>query len=163
VKTPLGHMFMAASSHGLFRVTLPGTSGGEERLWSCAQERFGDHRRLHDPHLLAPYTEWLQAYFARKFKKPPKGLDLQGTPFQLDVWKALCRVRRGRTVTYGELAEQVGRPKAAQAVGQAVGANPLPIFVPCHRVVAARGLGGFAGGLDLKRRLLDHEGVKRVR
>jgi methylated-DNA-[protein]-cysteine S-methyltransferase len=78
-----------------------------------------------------------------------------GTAFQQQVWLALATIPYGETVSYAELAEEVGRPGAFRAVGQANGANPLPIFYPCHRVVASGGgLGGYGGGLDLKRRLL---------
>ena len=84
------------------------------------------------------------------------------TPFQVSVWAELRQIPAGETVSYGELAERVGRPRSAsRAVGRAVGANPIPVIVPCHRVVAADGtLGGFALGLDMKRRLLAHEGVE---
>lgn len=81
-----------------------------------------------------------------------------GTPFQQQVWLALADIPYGETVSYAELAEEVGRPAAFRAVGQANGANPLPIFYPCHRVVASGGgLGGYGGGLDLKRQLLELE------
>ncbi len=87
-------------------------------------------------------------------------LDLQGTPFQLKVWQELRRIPRGRTISYRELAQRVGSPKAFRAVGQANGRNPVPIIVPCHRVIAADGsLGGYASGLDKKRLLLRHEGA----
>ena len=83
-----------------------------------------------------------------------------GTAFQRAVWQALLKIPRGRTISYGELARRVGRPGAARAVGQAVGSNPVPILVPCHRVVASDGtLGGFGGGLPMKRTLLRQEGV----
>ena len=86
-------------------------------------------------------------------------LDLRGTPFQLECWGELQRVPFGRTVTYAELAGRVGRPTATRAVGAANGANPIPIVVPCHRVLATGGgLGGFGGGLPQKIRLLEHEG-----
>jgi O-6-methylguanine DNA methyltransferase len=90
---------------------------------------------------------------------PP--LDLQGTDFQRAVWAALRDIPRGRTVAYGELARTVGRPRAVRAVGAACGANPIPVLIPCHRVLAAGGgLGGFTAGLEWKRRLLAREGVK---
>jgi methylated-DNA-[protein]-cysteine S-methyltransferase len=83
----------------------------------------------------------------------------RGTPFQRRVWDRLRRIPYGVTVTYGELARRAGVPGGARAVGQANGANPIPVVVPCHRVVAAGGLGGYSGGLDCKRALLSLEGA----
>ena len=93
-------------------------------------------------------------------KLPP--LDLAGgTEFQRKVWNALRRIGRGRTKSYGEVARAIGQPKAGRAVGGACGANPVPVLVPCHRVLAAHGkIGGFGGGLDWKRKLLAREGIK---
>jgi O-6-methylguanine DNA methyltransferase len=85
--------------------------------------------------------------------------DLSATPFQLYVWAALCDIPYGEVRTYGEIAAAVQRPKAARAVGQANHVNPWPIFVPCHRVVAKNGLGGYGGGDKVKRFLLDLESV----
>ena len=83
-----------------------------------------------------------------------------GTPFQRDVWQAIRSIPRGATISYAELARRIGRPGASRAVGQAVGANPIPLLIPCHRVVGANGgLGGFGGGLPMKRSLLRQEGV----
>ena len=82
-------------------------------------------------------------------------LDLRGTPFQLSVWKAVADLPYGSTETYGEIASRIGRPRASRAVGQAVAANPIPIVIPCHRIIGASGgLTGFGGGLPLKERLL---------
>ena len=107
--------------------------------------------------VVQPLVE-LRAYFdgrLREFKAP---LDLRGTAFQMKVWRSLAEIPYGQTWTYGELAARVGRPGASRAVGAANGANPLPLILPCHRVVAAGGkLGGFGGGLDAKRRLLAFE------
>src|SRR3990170_2399220 len=84
-----------------------------------------------------------------------------GTPFQRAVWQAMLSIPRGATISYAELARRVGRPGAARAVGQAVGSNPVPLLIPCHRVVASDGgLGGFGGGLPMKRALLRQEGVE---
>jgi O-6-methylguanine DNA methyltransferase len=96
----------------------------------------------------------------RKPKNLPP-LDLAGTEFQKRVWNALRKVSTGKTESYGEIARAVGKPRAIRAVGGACGANPVPIFVPCHRVLAAnKKLGGFSGGLDWKRSLLAREGIK---
>ena len=83
-----------------------------------------------------------------------------GTPFQRAVYEELLKIPKGHTVSYAEVARRVGRPGAARAVGQAVGANPIPLLIPCHRVLASDGsLGGFGGGLPLKTTLLKQEGV----
>lgn len=88
----------------------------------------------------------------RSFDLP---IDLRGTPFQVSVWRAVGKIPYGDTTTYGALAATIGRPKATRAVGQAVGANPVPIVIPCHRVVGTSGsLTGFGGGLPLKERFL---------
>jgi methylated-DNA-[protein]-cysteine S-methyltransferase len=88
-------------------------------------------------------------------------LDPQGTPFQLRVWQELRRIPWGQAISYGELARRVGNPKAARAVGQANAVNPIPLIIPCHRVIAADGsLGGYSSGLERKRWLLHHEGVR---
>jgi O-6-methylguanine DNA methyltransferase len=92
-------------------------------------------------------------------KLPP--LDLAGTEFQKSVWNALRNISFGKTKSYGEIARAIGQPKAVRAVGGACGANPVPVLVPCHRVLAAnKKLGGFSGGLDWKRKLLALEGIK---
>ena len=84
----------------------------------------------------------------------------RGTPFQRRVWRQLRRIPHGSTISYGELARRLGKPKASRAVGQATGANPIPLIVPCHRVIAADGsLGGYAAGPDRKLWLLRHEGA----
>jgi len=104
----------------------------------------------------------VQEYFDRKRRTFDLPLDLDSaTDFQREVYAELVRIPHGRVVTYGELAEAVGRAELARAVGQAVGANPVPILVPCHRVVAAEGrLGGFSGGLGVKAALLRTENVE---
>ena len=86
-------------------------------------------------------------------------MELDGTPFQKDVWAELSRIPYGETISYGELARRVGRPKGPRAVGQANGRNPIAIIVPCHRVLASNGIGGYGGGLPCKRALLALEGV----
>jgi methylated-DNA-[protein]-cysteine S-methyltransferase len=87
-------------------------------------------------------------------------LDLSsGTPFQISVWRALLKIPYGKVTTYGAIAKRVSNPQAARAVGNAVGANPIPIIVPCHRVVATNGLGGYSCGIEIKKSLLGTEGI----
>ena len=108
-----------------------------------------------------PFVAALERYLAGADAGLPwDAMDVSAcTPFQQRVLRELAAVPFGKLVTYGELAQRLGLPRGARAVGGAVGANPLPIFIPCHRVVAAGGgLGGFSGGLDWKARLLAHEG-----
>lgn len=105
---------------------------------------------------ILPYLHALQGYFSGQ-SLPELALDLQGTAFQIAVWKCLQQIPRGETRTYGQIAQQLGNFALAQAVGRACAANPLWLWIPCHRVVAAGGMGGFAGGLSMKKWLLDHE------
>jgi len=101
----------------------------------------------------------LRAYASRGSAARRLELDLGGTPFQQSVWNRLCAIPSGKTVSYGALAAAIGRPRAARAVGAAVGANPVPLLVPCHRVIGENGsLTGFGLGLPMKRALLAHEG-----
>jgi AraC family transcriptional regulator of adaptative response/methylated-DNA-[protein]-cysteine methyltransferase len=93
--------------------------------------------------------------------KSALAIRMTGTPFQQKVWKELLKVPAGEVISYAELARRIKNPKAMRAVGSAMGANPVPILVPCHRVIASSGgLGGFGGGLALKRQLLEAEGAK---
>ena len=112
--------------------------------------------------LMEAVNQELAAYFAglpADFAAVP--LDPQGTPFQLRVWEELRRIPRGATISYRELARRVGSPKGFRAVGQANAVNPLPLIIPCHRVIAADGsLGGYSSGLDKKLWLLKHEGAR---
>lgn len=99
--------------------------------------------------------EQLHEYLRGERRGFDLSLDLRGTPFQLDVWKATRAVPYGETRSYGEIASSIGSPRAARAVGQALGANPIPIVIPCHRIIGSSGnLRGFGGGLPLKERLL---------
>jgi len=108
-----------------------------------------------DDALLVEAKAELSAYFHRKLRRFRLPLDLRGTGFQKKVWEALLRIPYGTTASYAGVARSIGAPKAVRAVGNANGANPVAIIVPCHRVVAAGGgLGGYSGGLDVKRTLL---------
>jgi O-6-methylguanine DNA methyltransferase len=112
---------------------------------------------------LASAVDLLKRYFAGEPEYLDQPLDLQGSQFQMQVWSALRQIPAGKVATYGEIAARIGRPRGARAVGQACGRNPVVLFVPCHRVVAANGgLGGFGSGLSLKKALLEHEGVWKL-
>jgi methylated-DNA-[protein]-cysteine S-methyltransferase len=156
-ETKLGWIGLAFSEIGLRAATLPLPS---------AQAVEEELRRLgaREPADTAEAGDWprqLGRYALREMVSFSGELDLsQGTPFQRQVWQALLEIPRGETRSYRWVAERIGRPGSARAVGQAVGANPLPIVVPCHRVVASNGgLGSYGGGLALKETLLRLEGV----
>lgn len=105
-----------------------------------------------------PHTVFTQGTKTIDWTRAP--ILLTGTAFQYRVWRAMTKIPAGRTASYGEIAHAINQPNAARAVGMACGANPVPYFVPCHRVVAAGGkIGGFSSGLDIKVRLLKAEGV----
>jgi methylated-DNA-[protein]-cysteine S-methyltransferase len=113
------------------------------------------------PYLGEPIRQ-LELYFQGRLRQFSLKLAPQGTPFQLDVLRALQDVPYGATISYGELAQRIGRPKASRAVGGANARNPLPIVIPCHRVIGSDGsLVGFGGGLEIKRKLLDLERTHR--
>ena len=102
-------------------------------------------------------------YFAKKLKAPKTPLAGRGTAFQKKVWQGLQRIPHGETRSYGELAKSVGKPAAVRAVGMANARNPIAILVPCHRVIGANGtLTGYAGGVDRKKWLLEHENVQQT-
>lgn len=149
IDTPLG------------RVRLARTARGLAGLWFEGQKHHpGELPARHhsdDPQLREAATQ-LQRYFAGTFTRFDLPLDLLGTPFQRAVWQALLRIPVGRTCSYGELAQAIGKPAAARAVGAAVGRNPVSLVVPCHRVLGAGGaLTGYAGGVERKRVLLELE------
>lgn len=146
IDTPLG------------RVRLARTYRGLAGLWFEGQKHHpGELPTLHhgDDPLLCEAAAQLQRYFAGTLMRFDLPLDLRGTPFQRAVWQALLRIPAGRTCSYGELAHAIGKPAAARATGAAVGRNPVPLVVPCHRVLGAGGaLTGYAGGVERKRALL---------
>ncbi len=169
VETPFGPIGVAATRRGLCalapltRRDSRGRPDPEPLLALARRGRPGARISAHEggaplPPRLAEGVEALASYAAGD-RRPYRGaLDLSGTPFQQAVWRRLLDIPCGTTITYGELAAAVGRPGAARAVGAAVGANPVSLLVPCHRVVGARGaLTGFGWGLAMKRALLAHE------
>lgn len=104
--------------------------------------------------------EQLEAYFAGERRAFDLPLSPSGTPFQIAVWQALGRVEYGRTASYGEIAAAIGNPRAMRAVGGAVGSNPIPVIIPCHRIICSDGsIGGYGLGIDAKRVLMRIEGI----
>ncbi|MBQ9149174.1 MAG: methylated-DNA--[Oscillospiraceae bacterium] len=133
-------------------------------LWMEGQTHFGCQRlaeAIQDDTLplFSQVRRWLDDYFLGGHPTPPpQPLSPVGTAFQQQVWQALLTVPYGETRTYGNIARQIGKPRAFQAVGSAVGRNPVSIIIPCHRIVGSQGqLTGYAGGLDRKQWLLRHE------
>lgn len=123
-------------------------------VWIDFKPREGER----DPIATAEVDRQLREYFEGKRDRFDLRLAPQGTPFQHQIWELLVQIPLGETRTYGQLAAMVGNPNASRAVGRANATNPIPIIVPCHRVIGTNGtLTGFAGGLDAKKWLLDHE------
>jgi methylated-DNA-[protein]-cysteine S-methyltransferase len=152
VDSPVGLLHLAGTDRGLARISYRG-EGWEDEL----ARQFGV-RVLRSP--LDDVRRELDEYFAGKRRDFDLPLDLRVAPFPAEVLRELARVPYGRTDTYGALAARVGRPKAARAVGTVMNRNPIPIVLPCHRIVGANGaLTGYAGGLDVKRALLRLEGA----
>jgi len=152
--SPVGPLRLAGGDGGLCRIVFLGREALPAPAPGWTVPRAGLTAGLEDA------IHQLEEYFAgtrRRFDLP---LAPQGTPFEQSVWSALRAIPHGVTVSYGELARRLGRPGGARAVGGANGRNPLPIVIPCHRVIASDGtLGGYGGGLDIKRALLRLEGV----
>ncbi len=159
--TPLGEIGLCAGEHGLVAVCLSGNIAHMLAGGVCRRRDQGKGR-YHPWEVLEQAGAELVEYLLSAREKFDTPLDLScGSEFQRAVWRRLQRLKFGNITTYGELAEDSGHKGAMRAVGNAVGANPLPIFVPCHRVLAAgRKLGGFSGGIDRKRKLLRLEGVQ---
>ena len=146
--SPVGRLLLAGDPQGLTLISFPSGSRTERPAPGWRQ----------DDGVLAAAISQLAEYFAGTRQTFSLPLRPTGTAFQLSVWAALREIPFGATLSYGELARRIGRPSAARAVGAANGANPLPIVVPCHRVIGAdASLTGFGGGLDTKRFLLAHE------
>jgi methylated-DNA-[protein]-cysteine S-methyltransferase len=157
IDTALGWLGIVLSPTGLRAVTLP----RRDREAALAEVlALGAHEEARDGEM-GDLPERLRCYARGESVAFPDALDLSAaTPFQRAVWLATREIPYGQTRSYGWLAVRAGRPRAARAVGQAMAANPWPIIVPCHRVVASNGrLGGYGGGLDVKERLLRMEGA----
>ena len=149
VDSPVGNLRLSASNKGLIAIDVKAKYSKEAtKPDGRAQE------------ILAEARKQLEQYFAGDRKKFTIPLDLHGTPFQVQAWKTLTRIPYGKTISYGEQARAMRKGKAFRAVGSANGKNPIPIVVPCHRVIASNGgLGGYSLGLKMKRQLMKLEGI----
>ncbi|MEZ4521416.1 MAG: methylated-DNA--[protein]-cysteine S-methyltransferase [Thermomicrobiales bacterium] len=159
--TPYGDLGFASSSQGLLTLLFPNAIEDRDRV--IARLAPGSRIKAGDEENAVPVRQ-VREYLAGERKVFDMPLDQRGTAFQRDVWNAVFAIPWGETTTYGEIARRIGRPDAVRAVGAANGANPIPIIVPCHRVIGSDGsLTGFGGGLPLKRQLLSLEGVPEQR
>jgi methylated-DNA-[protein]-cysteine S-methyltransferase len=157
--TPLGPILVAGTPRGLVRVAFP-TEREEDVLFELAESV--SPRVLHSPARLDEVRREMEQYFERARERFEVRLDWRLTRgFYRDVLRATARVPYGETLSYAEIAARAGRPRAFRAAGSALGSNPLPLIVPCHRVIASGGgLGGYGGGLDVKEFLLGLEGAR---
>lgn len=148
--SPVGRLTLVASDKGLAAILWQNDRPSRVRLGELIE----DERHP----VLVETARQLDQYFAGKRKTFSVALDMRGTRFQKDVWEGLLAIPFGETRSYADLARRLGNPKATRAVGAANGRNPISIIVPCHRVIGSSGkLTGFAGGLDIKARLLELE------
>ncbi|MFK7995365.1 MAG: methylated-DNA--[protein]-cysteine S-methyltransferase [Granulosicoccus sp.] len=147
-QSPIGTLTLAADEHGLRHIIFPQGSRSFSPPDSWQQTSHGFKETINQ----------LDEYFSGTRKTFTIKLSPHGTDFQRSVWLALLQVGYGQTTSYGDIAKLIGKPKASRAVGAANGANPIPIIIPCHRIVGSAGkLTGFGGGLPTKQWLLAHE------
>jgi methylated-DNA-[protein]-cysteine S-methyltransferase len=159
METPIGVLTIEASEDAVTHIALP-TKRADHGPASAGRRPSVPQGAGPFPAPLAAAITQLEEYFAGRRRNFDLPLELDGTDFQRSVWRELGEIPYGETVSYAELAIMVGRPQAYRAVGQANGANPIPIVLPCHRVLASGGgIGGYGGGLVMKRQLLTLEGV----
>jgi O-6-methylguanine DNA methyltransferase len=158
MRAPVGTIWIASTRAGVCTMGI-----GErqpERFFAWLSKRIDPEPPREEPKSLEAALTQLREYFSGSRRAFDLPLDVRGTVFQKAVWDEIARVPYGATTTYGEIAQHIGKPNAARAVGAANGANPLPIVIPCHRVIGADGsLTGYGGGLEMKAALLRLEGV----
>lgn len=165
VQTPLGIFIMASNEKGVIKLSLPSERetdfiGELEKLYGKSYILDEDISCLYSP-INKRLKEELLEYLGGRRKNFTVPLDLNGTSFQKKVWNELLKIPYGKVKSYGQIARELGKPKAARAVGMANNRNPVPILVPCHRVVGSDGsLVGYGGGLEFKKFLLELEGVR---
>jgi len=152
-KTKLGWFHLASTDKGLAVIDFFDSNAFEKEV----KRRFGDFVKKSGGAINKKAEKEMKSYLDGKLTKFTIKLDIHGTPFQQRAMRKIGSIPYGKTATYGEIARSLGNPGAARAVGSVNARNPLPIIIPCHRVLAVNGLGGYAGGLHLKRYLLDLE------
>jgi O-6-methylguanine DNA methyltransferase len=154
----LGLFRIASTEKGACKIALPGES--EEDFFGWLRARFGPQNAIEDKSKNAAVLAELESYLAGELREFQSPLDLRGTEFQMKVWKEVGTIPYGTICSYRDIAERIGHPRAYRAVGAANGANPIPIIVPCHRVIGWDGsLRGYGGGLAMMERLLRLEGA----
>ena len=152
MSSPVGKLTLVASSKGLVAIDVRNNAKQVVTAKDASAQA-----------ILFKTKKQLEQYFAGKRTSFDVALDLVGTEFQVQAWRALRRIPFGKTISYGQQASNIKKPKAFRAVGSANGKNPIPIIVPCHRVVAGDGsLGGYSLGLKMKKQLLALEGVSEA-
>ena len=152
IASPIGPLNLAASEIGLVALEFDRGHFPTTKHKGVSWE--------HSPEKIKPYARELNEYFAGKRRNFSFSLDLRGTPFQLQCWRALLRIPYGETRTYADIARALKKPHAFRAVGMANNRNPIAVVVPCHRVIASDGsLCGYGGGLGIKQQLLELEGA----
>lgn len=161
IESPVGVLTLGWSEdneRGLCQVEFGAFADAEGKLRSWSKRWYGTSLWQRDPEALSDAAGQLREYFAGSRKWFDIPLALRGTPFQVKVWQALLEVPYGETRSYKQIAERIGSPKAVRAVGGSNNRNPVPLIVPCHRIIGAGGaLVGYAGGMYVKTFLLEHE------
>jgi O-6-methylguanine DNA methyltransferase len=154
--SPIGKIHLALTEKGLFEI---GIRDSEKRFLKPLQKTC-NIKPLKDDAAFKDLVRLLKRYLNGEKLRIDIPFDLKGTSFEKKVWKALLKIPYGKTKSYGEIAKEIGLPNGARAVGNACGKNPIPIIIPCHRVIAGNdGLGGYTGGIGIKKRLLRIECV----
>lgn len=159
IKTPIGKIILVEQDGALIRVYMPKENRSIEDI-EFELEQIDPDAYEQDTPLLDLVQSQIEEYFAGARTEFEVPLKFSGTEFQEGVWKQIAAIPQGEILTYSEIAHHIDKPKAARAVGNACGNNPIPLIIPCHRVLAANGkLGGYSSGLETKRALLDFEGI----
>lgn len=158
MESPIGILTVACLRDGLCHIEFGTLDETRIALQAWAKKHMLHNELIENPEFTGEAVKQLREYFDGKRKTFDLPINLKGTPFQVKVWKSLQDVPYGETKTYKEIAQMIGNPKAVRAVGSANNKNPVPIVIPCHRVIGSSGsLVGYGGGLDKKEILLSHE------